>query len=310
MASIIVNNAVVNPKSIHPELILDIDFVYNSELEILQSIQGILHAEDWREIAMLSQFDINPIRESLLKFRLARLNTFNQSTAKINLRATLDALALQYIEQKRMESITKDVKFFFSFRLITLHVKAPYGDDILFLETNSNGSELVIKQSDWAKHFASQLGLGKFLLVELPDMNMDKFRERFEESPFVVVRTTLKENAEKLSNTLADMNRYLVQGDFDLVLRRSREFFELLRFGKESDLTKAFRDLYKFRNGSETGFDDLYKGINEFFEFTSKFVHEKGKREQNQIKPKAMQEDAYMIYSFCLSLFNFMLQKV
>ncbi len=311
MASISVKNSDVNLKSIHPELIFDIDFVYTSDLEILQSIQGILHAEDWREIAILSQFDNSPIRESSIKFDLAKQNNPIQSTIKINLRATLNALALQYIEQKRMENITKDVKFLFSFRLTTLQIKAPYGEDILFLETNSNGGELVIKQSDWVQRYAPKLGLGSFLLVELPDFSMDKFRDRFNNSPFEWVKNDLQAHAEKLNNALSEMKKSLIQGDFEHVMWSARRFFEVLRFQRLDSLKDNFKQIYESRNGSVVGFDDLYKTLQHFFDFTSKFIHDKAKDSGAlHITPSAHQEDAYMTYSFCLSLFNFMLQKV
>ena len=106
------------------------------------------------------------------------------------------------------------------------------------------------------------------------------------------------------------MESKIRSGDWDLVMRFSREFFELLKFGKNSQIETDLKALFKLRNGSDIGFDNFFKAILELFEYISKFIHEKNKQGSLHVKPTPASEDAYLIYSLCANILNLIVQKI
>ncbi|MCB0518668.1 MAG: hypothetical protein H6577_26885 [Lewinellaceae bacterium] len=311
----------VNTNSIEPELIFDCTVSYEQPLEAITSIHGSLFAGDGKELSNFS-------------FQLQRLNCplsihhdygdkkpTREETIRFQAKAKLSPKSVSHIEGVRQIHYHKNVVFNVRLNLVTvtqrfdrrLFSSQGRSGELEFLRVSDEFYEtsIEITQSDWIQKYAEQLGIGKFLLVELPSANLGFVRDRFLNSAFPSVQKDLFQVYGRLTEKLNLMETELRKGNWDLVIRYSREFFELLKLGKNNPLERDLKDMFKLRNGSDIGFDELMKGLIALFDYASKFIHEKPLGLSSlQTKPKARSEDAYLIYSLCLNTWNLIAEKI
>jgi len=161
-----------------------------------------------------------------------------------------------------------------------------------------------IKQSDWIKNYTAHLGIGNFLLLELEIPEKEKVPEAWIEL------------YERVYFRLNDMKHSIQHGDWQKTLEiAARQFFEDLkfdeRFKKHREFKNELRDLFFQDQHSEQGFHEFYSGILNFFNYTSKFIHDRSNKtgELNK-RPIPTKEDAYFVYALGIGLLNIIGKKL
>lgn len=105
------------------------------------------------------------------------------------------------------------------------------------------------------------------------------------------------------------------KGEWESIMKLSRELFELLHFKNKSNLDQKIKSElekhYEDRHGTKVGFNELYEGITKLFHHASKFIHEKEESGRNfNIKPTGKIEDAYFVYALSINTLNLILTKL
>lgn len=166
--------------------------------------------------------------------------------------------------------------------------------DATFLEIRDWPQQIPIEiaASDWVQDFAPQLGIGRFVIAELPLLSPvamgDEFAGRLNEA--------LK--------ALQEMEDELKPGEWNEAIGKSRPVAELLR---HEDMIKSILGKHGY---SEEAANSLVNGVKCLFDYSSKFLH-RVEKDGKTIAPeiKAEKEDAYLIYSLSVSLLNLLAQK-
>jgi len=164
----------------------------------------------------------------------------------------------------------------------------------IFLLMNDIQYEIpkTIYASNWIHDFAPQLGIGRFVVAELP-------------IPSPV--TTEHEFAERLNRAfeaLQKMEEKVKEGEWGEAIEKSRPVAELLR---QEDMIRSILDRHGYH---EDAADSLLGGIKSLFEYSSKFLH-KVDKDRRTIPPdiKAEKEDAYLTYALSTGLVNLLTRK-
>lgn len=303
-----------NTKSIKPGLFIDVAIDYYVSSEILISYEGILKSEDGMELVQIKQ---HPSRGYHTQMNLATPNQIEKKTKgliRLKLYAQLDEHIIEHVEKCRHENLNKDVSF-------TVDLKVKYQTttfnpremlqrafSLLTLKDEDLSSSFNIPQSDWINKFSKDLNIGNYILLEFNQANIELIHKKFNALGESV--DDLKNKLLRGKNILDRMSDLLRKGEWDSVMRNSREFFELFKLGKGNPIEAELKEMYKVRNGSELGFKPFYDAIFNMFEYISKFIHELDKSHNLQIKPTAKSEDAYFAYSTCISVFKIILGKI
>ncbi len=164
------------------------------------------------------------------------------------------------------------------------------GKSFLKLKTDNFYEGCTITASDWINNYAPKLGLGRYIILEIPEPNIIE-EEKFKE---------LLDIKDKVKS-------HLDQGNWNDTISNSRRIFELL--GKEEGLKKILGDSFVNQCFSDEAIDDFFRGINGLFNFASKFDHSTDRRGNFQKCPIANKEDAYMAYSIISNLLNVVSKK-
>jgi len=165
----------------------------------------------------------------------------------------------------------------------------------IFLEVRDVYQEIpkTIASSDWVNDFAPQLGIGRFITIELPLP-----------SP-VAINKEFAERLNKATETLQKMEEEVKKGEWNEVIQNSRPVAELLR---DEVMVSSVLAKHGF---TEEATGSLLGTIRNLFDYSSKFIHKVEK--DGTIIPaeiKAEKEDAYLIYSVSIGLLNLLTQKV
>ncbi|MBI1228119.1 MAG: hypothetical protein GC192_22995 [Bacteroidetes bacterium] len=311
----------VNTHAVEPELVFNCTVSYEQPLEAILSFYGCLRAGDGKLLSDLN-FQVQRLDCPLsVHYNIGQKQPTREETIRFQAKAKLSHRAISHVESVRQAHYHKNAVLSISLSLVTATQKF---DRRLFSTQGREGEPEFLKvsdefyetsfeipQSDWLHKYAEQLGVGKFLLVELPPANLSFVQERFLKSGFPAVKKDLYKIYERLTENLNMMESEVRKGNWDLVVRYSREFFELLKLGKNNPLEKDLRDMFRLRNGSDIGFDELMRGLIALFDYASKFIHEKPQGLASlQVKPKARSEDAYLVYSLCLNTWNLIAEKI
>jgi len=163
-------------------------------------------------------------------------------------------------------------------------------------------SRQIISRENWIKYFTEPLGLGSFYLVELRKPTLCHYNEKW-----LVLSSAISDNISRMEKCLLDC-------EWQRTLEISRLFFENIKVGDfksgsqsyKSELTKELIDLQH----DQKGIDNFFKAIQLFFEYTSKFQHEKDKQGNSKPRPIARKEDAYFVYSLAINLSNVVFSKL
>lgn len=313
---IVINSISVDTQSINPALQLDIAVEYVDEIEAPFLISGAI-VSSGKIISTIEQVQIiNQQQYDLVVFDQKTRNTRIDGGSKYKTRATfklisiLSTKALDYLEESRNKHFEKSVNLQIDFVLMSISL--PYkpvgaggpqtGDELLKIKQEKVFENYVIKQSDWVNHFSTQLGIGKFLLLEL--MILDK----------VVNSRYWIELYDNLAKNLEDTETALKNGDWYHAMFHLRRFYENIKVGDNKPGSKNFKEELSYvlgeDNHSEIGKDNFYSALWNLFDFFSKYVHEKDQVGNPQPKPIARKEDAYFGYSVGIGLLNLIGRKL
>ncbi len=176
-----------------------------------------------------------------------------------------------------------------------------YPDELLRHQQLRAGASWVIKASDWIHDFAPVLGLGQFLIVEIPQSPMGAV----DSSSQTPEMTEFLERLTKAHSVLGQMAKDLQLGEWGNVVEKSRSFWELFtQDSKQLKIQSFIRQLV----GKTTGLDEdksgnLVQGIGRFYGYASDLHHL-----VNDAGVKSVftggKEDAYLVYTMAASVLN------
>ncbi|MBM3946686.1 MAG: hypothetical protein FJ315_04715 [SAR202 cluster bacterium] len=156
-----------------------------------------------------------------------------------------------------------------------------------------NETAVRIPAEDWRYDFAPVLGIGKFMVAELPVLDMAS-------------GTFSGADAERVKGAvvaLQEMRMELYQGEWNDVIVKARPIAELLRNSIVSDLLKKM-------NYPPDAIEAFCKSIEGAFDFGSKNIHRTDRSGQLRVPVPADKEDAYLVYSLTVGLMNLLTQKL
>ena len=293
----------VDDLSINPTLICSIDLEFDYSLEIPISVTGKLIGSNNRVLALISEHQINSDYDYGL--RLLSKDEKEQSRKEnrlhrrfVQLSAQLTQIAIESIENQRDKTSDKSINFSLDLVIKSMSLTKDISDnrfeDFIKIKIAREYSNVSIEQSEWINKFSEKLGIGKFMLVELkvPNSEVPDFWNKL---------------FELLRKNVTDMELSIRSGDWQKTMLFARKFFENIKIGDKKKGHKEFREELNKKmtelQHSEKGIQNLYDGIWQFFEFTSKFIHDKDTDGNNyEVLPIPSKEDAYFVYALSVGL--------
>ena len=301
----------VDDLSINPTLICSIDLEFDYSLEIPISVTGKLIGSNNRILALISEHQINS--EYDYGLRLLSKDEKEQSRKEnrphrrfVQLSAQLTQVAIESIENQRDKTSDKSINFSLDLVIksmsLTKDISNNKFEDFIKIKIAREYSNVSIEQSEWINNFSEKLGIGKFMLVELkvPNNEIPDFWNKL---------------FELLRKNVADMELSIRSGDWQKTMLFARKFFENIKIGDKKKGHKEFQEELNKKmtelQHSEKGIQNLYDGIWQFFEFTSKFIHDKDTDGNNyEVLPIPSKEDAYFVYALSVGLLGLLGKKL
>jgi hypothetical protein len=153
--------------------------------------------------------------------------------------------------------------------------------------------DCVIAGSTWVHDFAPVLGLGRFIVVEIPEPAV------FDVAP------DLRDVVARALQEAADAREKLVRGHYDDAMEALRQPAELLRSRLDGITQLLIADGYTTEAANH--FSSIVKAQ---FELCSKFLHGVGK-DGLKVNPalRAKREDVLLVYSATMNLLNLVARK-
>jgi len=150
----------------------------------------------------------------------------------------------------------------------------------------------TIHASDWIHDFSPQLGIGRFLVAELPLPET------------VASGSEFSDRLSKAYKALQEVREKIVSGEWTEAVQKTRPIAELLR--NEA----LIKETLCKHGGDEVACNSLLGSIKSLFEYGSRFIH-KVDKDGKTLPPDilAQKEDAYLVYSMSVSLLNLIAQK-
>lgn len=306
-----ISSVQIDNQAISPALTIgaDLEFGYNINAPV--SITGRLLSADNKVLSLLNEFHVN--KDS--SFGLSVLSQaekdriYREKEKKhyyVQLTAVLSHKAIEYIETQREKDKEKSVQFSMSFVIKYLDMPVDpqkiIGDDLVRLNVANPSARFEIKQSDWVKNYAPKLGIGNFMLLEL----------RIPEEK--VISAFWRELYERLTHNVKYMESSIRSGDWQNTMWGVRKFFEDIKIGDgkpgHKEFKEEFNKLMIKDQHSEEGIKNLYDAIWYFFEFASKYSHDKDKVGNLNPLPVSTKEDAYFAYALAVGLLNLIGRKI
>lgn len=295
--------------------------------QMLIDVTGNAFTENNKYISALER--INNIWPDKFQLRIPRLNDnrvdgIQEYTVKFIL--TLNKELLDYIDNIRQKNSEKDVilnvkinLIFLKFDLL-LHRDAvgsvkdilPVNNSNLMMLICNSGScfeqssivenlELTIKSSDWVQKFAPVLGLGNFLVMELPILNQEEVKIPLDDF------NDLSKKINDASGKLNNIKSLLIKGEWNRVVEDSRKIWESLQKSGDTIIPQLI--------SNTTGIDkdkskQIKEAIDKIYGYASDLHHSVGSN--HEIKPvfTGDKSDAYMMYTLLVSFINLISYKL
>lgn len=156
----------------------------------------------------------------------------------------------------------------------------------------------IIKGSDWVNDFQPQLGIGKFLIMEIPEViNINEPKDEIEE------------RLHSASKHLLEISELVKKGEWEEVAEDCRAVYEDLRKNFKEKFDSLVQKLLRDDNGiSDKGIADFMKMIDGHNGFIHEFHHTRG--EDGKVKKIVVhKEDAYALYITLIGLVNILTTK-
>lgn len=332
-------------KSVVPAIKMNFTATLNYN-EIPLKLIAQLYSEDKRFLANLEQIDqssfsgaykyIPAFNEKELIYHINQRDHYNYEMV-----ALLGKEAIDYIQDMRDKNTKKDVIFHvratveyltsymnigsFQEYQIRQDVKAIFHSapdqernvDLNILTSpnylySSNkyvlpDSVITIPSSDWLHDFQEPLGIGHFMVIEIPDPT--PLDENFKNSPDEL--KTLVERIASSQKIFKAMEKFLNEGEWGKVIEESRKFFELYT----KDVKGNIKNLIVKSTGiSEVSATKLTTALDNLEDYSNALHHSVEKGGSGPGIPANIftggKEDAYLTFNLCASILNLVSKKV
>ena len=299
---------------VDPALQVRLTVEYYYQLEMPLSISGKLIVGN-KTIAVISETSLGSLNPEVIRLmdtseRIRILNNENRpSSISIDLTVFLSPKAIDHIEKVRSSYVDQKVDFSFEFK--ARHLEIPEGTDIKAVYSTHIQLRIVpkeykihygISQSDWTYRYAKGLGIGNFILLEFAIPEKQEVKADWEEL------------YDRLYERTQDMELSIKKGEGKQVMFDARRFYENIKIGDGIENHKSFaeslKELFLEDNHDEVGYTHFLQGIYEFFEFSTKYIHDKTRKKELRKIPNYTKEDAYFIYTMSLGLLNLFAKKI
>jgi len=304
-------NITIDLQAISPTLTIGLNLEFGYSLEAPISIAGRLISADSKVLSLLNEYQITSESNFGLKplskderYRIWREALNHSYYAQMT--ATLSPKAIDYIELIREKDHEKSVRFNMDFVVKYLdmpEVKPEIQPDFFRVNIKRAYLNTVIKQSDWVRDYSPFLGIGNFMLLELTIPDKQE------------VNSDWKELYDRLTLRVTEMNEAIRVGDWQKAVDRGRQFSDNLKVGKGKEETQlSFHEgmikLFEKERHSSEGIQKFLDGIRNFFDYNSKFIHDKDQKGNLNPVLIAKREDAYFIYALSIGLLNLIGKKM
>ncbi len=308
----------IDTLSLTPALNIRVNIEYMGDVELPLSVAGKLLVGG-KVCALIGEYSIPSEHSFNLRFvaKEEKEQMYGKGNRHIqtyfaNLTVPLSSTAIDYFEATREKTGDKAMIFQFEFIVRYLHTSmtpeelktmfAFQQTPFMVMVAKNYNLSFSIKQSDWVSKFSPGLGIGNFVLLEFQvPQKHDVVKE-------------WGDLYDKLYERTQDMEQAIRQGDWQKTLTSARRFAENIKIGDDKPAHKWFaenlKELFKNDQHGEEGFNNFLNGIYQFFEFTSKYIHDKDKRANVVPAPIATKEDAYFAYTLCVGLLNIVGKKI
>ncbi|NOQ22246.1 MAG: hypothetical protein GQ565_06315 [Candidatus Aegiribacteria sp.] len=220
----------------------------------------------------------------------------------------LSQKALAAIQNSRENNPKTDIEL--AFNLTFRSVRGEFGatdhktGEKRLLTVGPNQQEVIVYQhrnqeimhsipaSDWVHDFAPAFGIGSFQLIEwhIPDT--------------VSIGNDETELLQRMLECLDSMREAFCDCDWQRIMELSRRYSELIR---KEDLIK---EIFTKSGITEDVYTLLDSGFNTFYQYFSKYIHEKSKDQTIKQMPVACREDAELAYILSMNIFNMISRKL
>ncbi|HEX7904676.1 MAG TPA: hypothetical protein VF487_12410 [Chitinophagaceae bacterium] len=307
----------IDTNSITPSLVIATEITYYYNQEAPFSISGRIITSDGKTVAIVNEYQIN--REVSIGLKVLDKETRDviygsggkyRFSYEAHLTSFLSPNAIDHIERLREENLEKEVVLNFGFIVKYLNTPSDQGDvddvkghaPLISIQARNFNHQFKIKQSDWINKYSSLLGIGNFLLLELQIPSR------------VNVEDAWIDLYERLILRIKEMLDAIRHGDWQKTMTKARQFYENLKFDSrfigQQELKDRLKELFIQDQHSAEGFEEFNKGISSFFNYTSKFIHDKDRVGQLNPVPIPRKEDAYFVYSLAIGLVNVIGRKI
>ncbi|MEM0195793.1 MAG: hypothetical protein QXJ24_05710 [Thermoplasmatales archaeon] len=167
--------------------------------------------------------------------------------------------------------------------------------------------KITIPSSDWTNDFQPKLGIGRFMVLEIPEIDFDsqKLKEKGEEFKTLIGRITSSKDV------VQTMEKYLREGEWGQVVAESRKFLELFTKGVKNSI----KDLVQDSTGlPEESITKLTTAFDNLEDYANALHHSVTKDSNGQSPPTRVftggKEDAYLVFNLCVSILNLVSKKL
>jgi len=289
--------------AINPTLNVNINIEFERGKEIPFSISGKLCLFDQKILSVLTEYQINSEYNFILNKNFTE-NDKGVENVTVSLSAILTPLVIESIEQAREKNTNKSAQFYIELvvkKLISPSHISSESNELVQFDIQRMSERITIEQSDWINNFANQLGIGKFLLLELNLLKPHTF-------------DIWEEHFKELENSLYEMEKSIKMGEWKRTIEVSRPFYDLLNFKNTKEGNKNFKDkfneLLSRDHHNNEGIASLWSGLKSLFDFTSKYIHPTNHQGGLKPYPSAKKEDAYFVYVVAVGIFNLLGNKM
>lgn len=296
--------------------------------QILIDATGNAFTENNKYISALDR--VNNIWPDKFQLRIPRLNDnhdYNtQSEFTVKFILTLNKELLDYIDNIRQKNSKKDVilnikinliflKFdLFLYRNADKNVKdiLPVNNsNLMMLICNSDSCfeqnsieenlQLPIKSSDWVQEFAPVLGLGNFLVMEIPILNQEEVK--ISSDGFNDLCKKINDASGKLNN----IKSLLIKGEWNRVVEDSRQIWEFLQKSGDTIIPQLISETTGISNDKSK---QIKEAIDKIYGYACELHHSIDNK--HDIKPvyTGDKSDAYMMYTLLVSFVNLISYKL
>jgi hypothetical protein len=195
-------------------------------------------------------------------------------------------------------------KFSDDIRILT----TPTGTSIFSINKCELQDQIIkIPSSDWINDFQGPLGVGNFMIIEIPVVNPDD--SHFKNSPSEL--KTLIERVQSSRGILEKMKGYLAEGEWGRVIEESRKFLELFT----KDVKPSIKNIVVNSTGiSDESATKLTTALDNLEDYSNSLHHSTKRDGSGPAKISNVftggKEDALLVFNLCSSIFNLISKKI